>query len=175
MTRSAVRRLAPAAALALALLAGGCGSDNSTGATGATGSTGAPAGDSPAASAAPSASAALCDGFAKLKTDAADLTSNPVRTDVTTEEVQQQLDALSAKADKVRDDLSTMMMESNGGPAAAAIGALNKKADAFKAQLAATNADAEEDIVPKITAAQSEISTALAPVTAAVGALCPSS
>ena len=87
----------------------------------------------------------------------------------------QQVDDLAGKAEKVRDDLNTMMMEANGSPVAAVIGTLNEKADALKAQLTVDKADAQEDLGPKITAAQTEITTALVPVTTAVGKLCPSS
>jgi len=166
MPRSAVRNLAPVAAVALALLAGGCSSS---------GSTDVKAGASAAVSAAGAGSAALCSSFASLKTDAADLGSTPIDTTKTADEIQQQVDALAGKADKVRDDLNTMMVESNGGPAAAVIGALNQKADALKAQLTVDKANAQADLGPKITAAQQEITTALAPVEAAVGKLCPSS
>jgi hypothetical protein len=166
MTRSAARTVAPAAALALALLAGGCGSDDSNDTAG---------GSTPAGSAAASVSAELCSGFASLKTDAADLASTKVDTSGTADEVQQQVDDLAGKADKVRDDLNTMMMQSNGGPAAAVIGKLNEKADALKAQLTVAKTDAQEDLGPKITAAQNEITTALEPVSAALGKLCPSS
>ena len=55
------------------------------------------------------------------------------------------------------------------------IGELNKKADALKEQLTIAKTDAQEDLGPKITAAQAEITTALEPVTAAVSKLCPSS
>jgi hypothetical protein len=163
MTRSAARRLAPGFVIAVALLAGGCGSDEPT-------DTGTGAG-----SAASTASAELCSSFASLKTDAADLASTKVDSSGTADEVQQQVDDLAGKADKVRDDLSTMMRESNGGPAAAVIGALNQKADALKAQLTVAKTDAQADLGPKITAAQAEITTALEPVTAALGTLCPSS
>ena len=166
MTRTAARRLAPAVVVALALLAGGCGSDDTTDT--ATSS-------SPGASVAASASAALCSSFASLKSDAAELASTKVDTSGTAEEVQQQVDDLAGKADKVRDDLNTMMMESNGGPVAAIIGTLNEKADALKAQLTVAKADAQEDLGPKITEAQAEITAALEPVETAVGKLCPSS
>ncbi|HYN66785.1 MAG TPA: hypothetical protein VES93_07835 [Ornithinibacter sp.] len=164
MTRSTARRLAPVAALALGLLAGGCSSDGSTDTSG-----------SPAASAAASVSEALCSSFASLKTDAADLAATKVDTTKSADEVQQQVDDLQGKADKVRDDLNTMMMESQGGPAAAVIGALNQKADALNAQLTIAKTDAQADLGPKITAAQEEITTALEPVEAAVSKLCPSS
>ena len=121
-----------------------------------------------------SASAGLCSSFASLKTDAADLASTKVDT------TRQRRRGAAAgrrrsrgKADKVRDDLNTMMMESNGGPAAAVIGALNKKADALKAQLTVAKTDAQEDLGPKITAAQSEITTALEPVSGYVGQALP--
>jgi hypothetical protein len=171
MTRSAARLLAPAAALALALLAGGCAADDSTDT--ASGST--PAGSAAAGSATASVSGDLCSSFASLKTDAADLASTKVDTTGSPDEVQQQVDALAGKADKVRDDLNTMMMASNGGPAAAVIGTLNEKADALKAQLTIAKTDAQEDLGPKITAAQSEITSALEPVSAVVDKLCPSS
>ena len=89
--------------------------------------------------------------------------------------MQQQVDDLRGKADKLRDDLNTMMRDSDGGPAAAVIGVLNQKADALNAQLTLAKADAQEDLGPKITAAQEEITTALEPVTVAVDKLCPSS
>ncbi len=166
MHRSAVRTLAPAAVAAVALLVGGCGTDDTTD---------TPAGGSAGASVAASASAELCSSFASLKTDAADLGSTTVDTSKSADEVQQQVDDLQGKADKVRDDLNTMMVESNGGPVAAVIGELNKKADALKEQLTIAKTDAQEDLGPKITAAQTEITTALEPVTAAVSKLCPSS
>jgi septal ring factor EnvC (AmiA/AmiB activator) len=167
MTRIAVRSLAPAVAVALALLAGGCSSDDD--------STDETASGSPAASAVASASAELCSSFASLKTDAADLSSTTIDTTKSADEVKQQVDALQGKADKLRDDLNTMMRESNGGPAAAVIGALNQKADALNAQLTIAKTEAQADLGPKITAAQEEIATALEPVTVAVDKLCPSS
>jgi TolA-binding protein len=166
MTRSAARSLAPAVVVALALLAGGCGTDDSTDTT---------ASSSPAASAAASASDALCSSFASLKTDAAALGSTSIDTTKSADEVQQQVQDLQGKADKVRDDLNTMMMESNGGPVAAVIGALNQKADALNEQLTIAKTDAQTDLGPKITAAQAEVTTALEPVTTAVSKLCPSS
>ena len=87
--------------------------------------------------------------------------------------MKQQVDDLQGKADKLRDDLNTMMRESNGGPAAAVIGALNQKADALNAQLTIAKTEAQADLGPKITAAQEEITTALEPVTVAVDKLCP--
>ena len=166
MTRSAARSLAPAVALALALLAGGCGSDDSTDT--------AEGRRRPAARPRP-CPGELCSSYASIKTDAADLASTKVDTTGSADEVQQQVDALAAKADKVRDDLNTMMMASNGGPAAAVIGTLNEKADALKAQLTIAKTDAQEDLGPKITAAQTEITTALDTVSATLGKLCPSS
>ncbi len=166
MTRFAARTIAPAAVVALTLFAGGCGSDSTDTSTGSA---------SVAGSAAASASAQLCSSFASLKTSASDLVSTKVDASGTPEALQQQVNDLAAKADKVRNDLSTMMMESNGGPAAAVIGALNQKADALKAKLTEDKAKAQEDLGADITAAQQEIATALEPVTATVGKLCPSS
>ncbi len=167
MTRSAARTIAPAVVAALALLVGGCGSDDSTDTSGG--------GASAAGSAAASASTQLCSSFGSLKANAADLVSTKVDASGTPEQLQQQVDDLANKADKVRDDLNTMMMESNGGPAAAVIGTLNQKADALRAKLTEDKAKAQEDLGADITAAQQEITTALEPVTAAVGKLCPSS
>ncbi len=164
MTRTLTRSLAPAAALALALLAGGCSSS---------GSTDAPAGGAAASSAAGAASQALCSSFASLKTNASDLVSTKVDASGTPEQLQQQANELAGKADKVRNDLQTMMKESNGGPAAAVIGALNQKADALKEKLTEDKAKAQEDLGADITAAQQDIQTALAPVDAAVSKLCP--
>ncbi len=165
MTRSAARTIAPAVVAALALLAGGCGSDDSTDTSGGSASA--------AGSAAASASTQLCSSLGSLKANAADLVSAKVDASGTPEQLQQQVNDLANKADKVRDDLNTMMMESNGGPAAAVIGTLNQKADALKEKLTEDKAKAREDLGADITAAQQEITTALEPVTAAVGKLCP--
>ena len=108
-------------------------------------------GSTPAGSAAASVSGELCSSYASIKTDAADLASTKVDTTGSADEVQAQVDALAGQADKVRDDLNTMMMASNGGPAAAVIGTLNEKADALKAQLTVAKTDAQEDLGPKIT------------------------
>ena len=164
MTRTFTRSLAPAAALALALLAGGCSSSDSTD---------APTGGAAASSAAGAASQALCSSFASLKTNAADLVATKVDASGTPEQLQQQADELAGKADKVRDDLQTLMRESNGGPAAAVLGVLNQKADALKAKLTEDKAKAQEDLGADITAAQQDIQTAMESVTAAVGKLCP--
>ena len=67
------------------------------------------------------------------------------------------------------------MRESNGGPAAAVIGQFNQKADALRAELAVAKTEAQEQIGPKITAAQEEAKAALEPVTAALDKLCASS
>jgi len=172
MTRTAARSIAPAVVAALALLAGGCSADGSTDtSTSASASTSA----SPGTTLKASASAALCSAFANVKTDAGDLVSTKVDTSGTPEQVQQQVDELAGKADKVRDDLATMMRESNGGAAAAVIGVLNQKADALKEDLTLAKGSAQEEIGPKITAAQEELKTALVPVDAAVSAACPSS
>ena len=165
MTRSTARRLAPIAVVALALLAGGCSSDDSTDTE--------------------RLARSQCRGVRVRRPSAAASpasrpmppTSRPPRSTRArrADEVQQQVDDLQGKADKVRDDLNTMMMESQGGPAAAVIGALNQKADALRAQLTIAKTDAQADLGPKITAAQEEITAAIEPVTAAVSKLCPSS
>ena len=131
---------------------------------------------------------ALAFGACGIGDDDTVITLPPIRTTTTTvapsttidttksaDEVQQQVDDLRGKADKLRDDLNTVMRESNGGPAAAVLGVLNQKADALNAQLTLAKADAQEDLGPKITSAQEEITTALEPVTVAVDKLCPSS
>src|SRR6188472_4010535 len=89
MTRIAARSLAPAVVVALALLAGGCSSDDTTDTTDT-----ATASSSPAASAVASVSEALCSSFASLKADAADLSSTKIDTTRSADEVQQQVDDL---------------------------------------------------------------------------------
>ncbi len=175
MTRSAARTFAPAAVAVLALLAGGCSSDASTDTSASAASVGSSVAASAGSSVAASASSALCSSFTSLQANAADLVSAKVDSSATPEQLQQQVDDLANKADKVRDDLNTMMMESNGGPVAAVIGTLNQKADALKATLTEDKAKAQEDLGADITAAQQEISTALEPVTTTVSTLCPSS
>jgi hypothetical protein len=171
MTRSAARRVAPVA-LAVALLAAGCGSDGSNDASTAGSSSSSSVG-STAMPGGATASAAVCAQYAALKTDAASLGATPIDTSGTPEEIQQQVDALQGKADKVHDDLATLQMESNGGPADAAIGAFNEKADALRAQLTVAKADAQEDLGPKITAAEAEVKSAYTSFEALMGGLCP--
>lgn len=166
MTRSAARRIAPAVAVALALLAGGCSSNDSTGTS---------TGGGAASSAVASASGKLCEAYATFKTDAGDMLATKIDSSAAADQFQQQVDTLQGKADKVRDDLNTLMMQSNGGPAAEVIGQFNQKADELRAQVAVAKTEAQEQIGPKITAAQEEAQAALEPVTAALDKLCASS
>lgn len=158
MTRSAVRSTVAATVAGLALLAGGA-------ARRVTRPTRSPAPPRWPPRPPPRRAA----GFASLKSDAADLASTKVDTSGTAEQVQQQVDALAAKADKVRDDLATMMRESEGGPAAAVIGVLNQKADARNEQAHPRQGRRPGRPRPQITAAQDDITAALEPVTAGSG------
>jgi hypothetical protein len=166
MTRSAARRIAPAVAVALALLVGGCSSNDSTGTS---------TGGGAASSAVASASSQLCEAYATFKTDAGDMLATKIDSSAAADQFQQQVDELQGKADKVRDDLNTLMMQSQGGPAAEVIGQFNQKADALRAEVAVAKTEAQEQIGPKITAAQEEAQAALEPVTAALDKLCASS
>lgn len=55
------------------------------------------------------------------------------------------------------------------------IGVLNMKADALRASLAEAEAGAQEELGPKVTAAQAELETAYTKVTTAMDQLCPPS
>ncbi len=159
MNRSTARRTAPAlVALALALTVGGCSGETET----------------PTESPAPgqSANAALCEGFDQLQKSVDDLKSEPLDVTGTKEEVQAQAVELSAKAATVKAQLSTLSALSDG-PVAAAVGEMNMKADALSESLTLAVAEGQEEIGPKITAAQEELNTAYADVTAKVETVCP--
>lgn len=159
MNRSTARRTAPAlVALALALVVGGCSEETE------------PETPSPAAS----ANAELCDGFAELEESVADLTAEPLDVTGTKEEVQAAVAAKGVRAAEIKAKLSTLSALSDG-PVAEAVGEMNMKADALSESLTLALAEGQEEIGPKITAAQEELSTAYADVTAKVETLCPGS
>jgi hypothetical protein len=158
MNRSTARRTAPAlVALALALVVGGCSGESE-----------------PEASApAPSANAELCDGFAELEESVADLTAEPLDLTGTPEEVQAAVAAKGVRAAEIKARLSTLSALSDG-PVAAAFGEMSMKADALTESLTLAVAEGQEELGPKITAAQDELTTAFADVTAKVETVCPS-
>lgn len=157
MNRSTARRTAPAlVALALALVVGGCSEEAEP--------------EAPAPG--QSANAELCDGFAELEESVTDLKAEPLDLTGTPEEVQAQVAALGIKAAEVKAKLSTLSALSDG-PVAEAVGEMNMKADALSESLTLAVAEGQEDIGPKITAAQDELNTAFADVTAKVDDVCP--
>lgn len=158
MNRSTARRTAPAlVALALALVVGGCSEDATE-----------PETPSPGAS----ANAALCDGFAELEKSVADLKAEPLDLTGTPEEISAKVAALGIKAATVKDNLGKVSALSDG-PLGEAVGEMNMKADALSESLTLAVAEGQEDIGPKITAAQEELNTAFADVTAKAATVCP--
>lgn len=161
MNRTTARRTAPAlVALALALVVGGCSGDAE------------PETSAPAAS--PSANAALCDGFGELETSVDDLKAEPLDLNGTPEEVQAAAAELGIKAAEIKTKLLQLSALSDG-PVAAAIGEMNQKADALRESLILAAAESKEELGPKITAAQEELDTAFADVTAKVDSVCGAS
>ena len=157
MNRSTARRTAPAlVALALALVVGGCSEEAE------------PETPSPAAS----VNAALCDGFAELEKSVSDLTAEPLDVTGTPEEIQAQVADKSVRAAEIKAKLSTLSALSDG-PVAAAFGEMSMKADALSESLTLAVAEGKEEIGPKVTAAQEELTTAFADVTAKVDTVCP--
>ena len=157
MTRTAARRLAPAlVALTLAVVVTGCGDD--------------PADETPTAG--QNASAELCDGYTALQKSVDDLKATPLDTTGTPEEVQAQVAALSEKAATVKADLNKVSALADG-PVAAAIGEMNQKADALRESLTQATADAQEELGPKVTAAQQELDAAYGEVSTKLDEVCP--
>lgn len=115
------------------------------------------------------------DQNGSLKTKVGDLDSAPLDSSASAEQFQQQVQELQVKANKLQDDLATIQMQSNGGPADAVIGAFNQKADALSASLTEAKDGAQEQVGPKITAAQQELKTVYSSVTTAMDKLCPAS
>lgn len=107
-----------------------------------------------AASVKASASGEACSAFAELKTST-DLKSTPLDTSGTRVQIAAQAADLGVKAATVKANISRLSALSDG-PVAAAVGELNKKADALSESLTLAVADGQEEIGPKITAAQSE-------------------
>lgn len=161
MNRTTTRRLAPAL-VALALAVSGCSGTSTDETTDATPSPGQ------------SVNAELCSGYADLQKSVADLKANPLDTTGTPEEIQAQVAALGVKAATVKDNLGKVSALSDG-PVGAAVGAMNQKADALSESLTLAVAQGKEEIGPKITAAQEELNTAYAEVTAKLDAVCPPS
>ena len=155
MNRTTARRIAPVLA-ALALAVTGCSGES--------------ADETP--SPAQSADGELCSGYSDLQKAVEDLKATPLDTTGTPEAVQAQVAALEAKAATVKADLNRLSAVSDG-PAAAAIGEMNQKADALRESLTQAKADAQEEMGPKITQAQEELNSAYTDLTAKLDAVCP--
>lgn len=156
MNRTMARRIAPVLA-ALALAVTGCSGES--------------ADETP--SPAQAADAELCSGYSDLQKAVEDLkAATPLDTTGTPEAVQAQVAALEARAATVKADLNRLSAVSDG-PAAAAIGEMNQKADALRESLTQAKADAQEEMGPKITQAQEELNSAYTDLTAKLDAVCP--
>jgi hypothetical protein len=159
MNRTTARRTAPAlVALALALVVGGCSGDSAE--------------ETPTAGA--SANAELCSSFSELQTSVDDLRAEPIDLTGTPEEVAAKVAALGVKAATVKDNLGKVSALSDG-PLGEAVGVMNMKADALSESLTLAVAEGQEEIGPKVTAAQEELTTAFADVTTKAEAVCPPS
>lgn len=157
MNRTTARRTAPAlVALALALVVGGCSGDSAE--------------ETPSAAA--SGSAELCSSVADLRSSVDDLKAEPLDLTGTPEEVQAKVAALGVRAATVKDNLGKVSALSDG-PLGEAVGEMNMKADALSESLTLAVAEGQEDIGPKITAAQEELTAAFDDVSTKAEAVCP--
>ena len=157
MNRTTARRTAPAlVALALALVVGGCSGDAAE--------------ETPSAAA--SGSGELCSSVSDLQKSVDDLKAEPLDLTGTPEEVAAKVAALGVRAATVKDNLGKVSALSDG-PLGEAVGEMNMKADALSESLTLAVAEGQEDIGPKITAAQEELTTAFDDVTAKAEAVCP--
>lgn len=159
---TAARAASAVTTLTLALLIAGCSSETETTAPAA----------SAAASVAASASGEACSAFAELKTSVEDLKAEPLDTSGTRVEIAAQVAELGVKAATVKANISRLSALSDG-PVAAAVGELNMKADALSESLTLAVADGQEEIGPKVTAAQTELDSAFSDVSTKIDALCP--
>ncbi len=157
MNRTTARRTAPAlVALALALVVGGCSGDSAE--------------ETPSAAA--SGSGELCSSVSDLQKSVDDLKAEPLDLTGTPEEVAAKVAALGVRAATVKDNLGKVSALSDG-PLGEAVGEMNMKADALSESLTLAVAEGQEDIGPKITAAQEELTTAFDDVSAKAEAVCP--
>lgn len=157
MNRTTARRTAPAlVALALALVVGGCSGDSAE--------------ETPSAAA--SGSGELCSSVSDLQKSVDDLKAEPLDLTGTPEEISAAVAALGIKAATVKDNLGKVSALSDG-PLGEAVGEMNMKADALSESLTLAVAEGQEEIGPKITAAQEELTTAFDDVTAKAEAVCP--
>lgn len=163
---TAARAASAVTTLTLALLIAGCSSETETTAPAAS------AAASVAASVKASVSGEACSAFAELKTSVEDLKSTPLDTSGTRAQIAAQAADLGVKAATVKANISRLSALSDG-PVAAAVGELNEKADALSESLTLAVADGQEEIGPKITAAQSELDAAFSDVSTKVDAICP--
>ena len=157
MNRTTARRTAPAlVALALALVVGGCSGDSAE--------------ETPSAAA--SGSGELCSSVSDLRKSVDDLKAEPLDLTGTPEEVAAKVAALGVRAATVKDNLGKVSALSDG-PLGEAVGEMNMKADALSESLTLAVAEGQEDIGPKITAAQEELTTAFDDVSTKAEAVCP--
>lgn len=157
MNRTTARRTAPAlVALALALVVGGCSGDSAE--------------ETPSAAA--SGSGELCSSVSDLRKSVDDLKAAPLDLTGTPEEVAAKVAALGVRAATVKDNLGKVSALSDG-PLGEAVGEMNMKADALSESLTLAVAEGQEDIGPKITAAQEELTTAFDDVSTKAEAVCP--
>jgi len=157
MNRTTARRTAPAlVALALALVVGGCSGDSAE--------------ETPSAAA--SGSGELCSSVSDLQKSVDDLKAEPLDLTGTPEEVAAKVAALGVRAATVKDNLGKVSALSDG-PLGEAVGEMNMKADALSESLTLAVAEGQEDIGPKITAAQEELTTAFDDVSTKAEAVCP--
>jgi len=143
MSRSSWARLAPVAIASLLLA--GCGAD--------------PAGQD------------LCARYADLKAAVGDLRAAPQIDTSNAEAVQQQVDAMRLKADKLRDTLDQIQRVSEGR-LDTVIANARLSVDELRESLIVARYDAAETLGPKITQAQANLRTAYAPVASALDTQC---
>jgi len=141
------RRLA-AVVLAAALL-GGCGRDT------------------PAA-------ADLCARYDDVKAAVQELEATPALDTTNADAVQEQVDALRLRADKVRDTLDQVQRVSEGR-LDTVIANARLSVDAMRESLIVARYDAAETLGPKITEAQANLREAYAPVASALDTQCSTS
>ena len=114
----------------------------------------------------------VCNGYTAVQRAADDLRSEPLDVTAPPEEVQQQLASLSGKAIALRASLDRLAAVSDG-PVAAAVGAMNQKADALQESLTEARYNALETVGPKVTKAKSALDAAYTDLTTSLDAVCP--
>lgn len=116
----------------------------------------------------------LCARYDDLKTAVGDLEASPPLDTANAEAVQQQVDALRLRADKVRDTLDQVQRVSEGR-LDTVIANARLSVDAMRESLIVARYDAAETLGPKITEAQADLKKAYAPVASALDTQCSTS